>query len=83
MWPQLGSSKPQRLASCDETEAAAPAPQLAHLRSTSSAGGVPVDHRAPLTMKNEDPQFWQANPFCSISRRRRVAGRSPAQSRRA
>jgi hypothetical protein len=51
-------------------------PQLAHLRSTSSAGDSIVDHRAFLMMKDAEPQVWQAKPFCSITWRRHCA-RSP------
>jgi hypothetical protein len=31
-------------------------PQLAHLKSTSSAGEPFVDHRAPLMMKDSEPR---------------------------
>ena len=71
-----GSSKPQRLASTSESEAVSVVPQLAHLKSTSSAGDPFVDHRAPLMMKDSEPQLWQACPFCTITRRRHHA-RSP------
>jgi len=50
--------------------------QLAHLKSTSSAGEPFVDQCAPLMMKESEPQFWQACPFCVITRRRHPA-RSP------
>jgi hypothetical protein len=51
-------------------------PQLAHLKSTSSAGEPFVDHRAPLMMKDSEPQLRQACPFCTITWRRHHA-RSP------
>jgi hypothetical protein len=54
-----GSSKPQRLASTSESETLSVVPQLAHLRSTSSAGDSISDHRAPLMMKDAEPQLWQ------------------------
>src|SRR5215217_2238699 len=65
--PSLGSSKPQRLASSDEIENVALVPQLAHLKSTSRAGDPIVAQCASLTMKDTEPQLWQANPFCSIT----------------
>ena len=72
----MGSSKPQRLASSSDTEAVAPAAQLAHLTSTPSAGEPIVDHRAPLMMEDSEAQLWQACPFCVITLRRHHA-RSP------
>jgi hypothetical protein len=66
----LGSSKPQRLASSDVSGTVAPVPQLAQLRSTSSAGGLGTDHCALLMMKDPEPQLWQANVLCNIARRR-------------
>jgi hypothetical protein len=51
-------------------------PQLAHLKSTSSAGDPIVAHCVPLTMKDTEPQLWQSNPFCSITSCRHRA-RSP------
>ena len=51
-------------------------PQLAHLKSTSRAGDPIVAHCATLTMKDTEPQLWQANPFCSITSCRHRA-RSP------
>ena len=52
----------------------APVPQLAQLEATSSLGGLVVDHRAPLTMKDPtEPQPSQATPLPSISRRRHPA----------
>ena len=68
--PSLGSSKPQRLASCSESEVVTPVLQLAQFKSTSSAGGLIMGHWAPLMIKDPEPQLWQANSFCSISWRR-------------
>ena len=51
-------------------------PQLAHLKSTSSASDPIVAHCATLTMKDTEPQLWQSNPFCSITSCRHRA-RSP------
>jgi hypothetical protein len=56
-----------------ESETVSLVPQLAHLKSTSSVGGSIVDHRAPLTMKNAEPQLWQTYPFCRIAWRRHRA----------
>jgi hypothetical protein len=74
--PSFGSSKPQRLASSNENAIVATAPQLAHLKSTSSAGGLLNGHWTPLMIKDPEPQLWQANSFCSISWRKHDA-RSP------
>ena len=74
--PSLGSSKPQRLASSNESAIVATAPQLAHLKSTSSAGGLLMGHWTPLMIKDQEPQLWQANSFATISWRRHDA-RSP------
>ena len=46
-----------------------PVPQLAQLQATSSVGGLVVEHRAPLTMKDTGPRLSQANPLPSITRR--------------
>ena len=67
--PYLGSSKPQRLAPSSESGVVAAVPQLAQFEATSGAGGLVVDHRAPLMMKNPEPQSAQANPLPSITRR--------------
>ena len=67
---QLDSSKPQRLASSDVSGTVAPVPQLAQLMPTSSAGGLVPDHCALLIMKDPEPQLWQANSLCNITRRR-------------
>ena len=32
-----------------------------------------MDHRAPLMMKDSEPQLWQACPFCVITLRRHHA----------
>jgi hypothetical protein len=72
----LGSSKPQRLASCSESGIVTPVPQLAQVEATSSAGGLVMDHWALLMMKDPEPQSLQAAPLPSISRRRHHA-RSP------
>jgi hypothetical protein len=43
--PLAGSSNPQRLASCSESEVVvAPVPQLPHLKATSSLGGLVMAH---------------------------------------
>jgi hypothetical protein len=65
----LGSSKPQRLAPSGESGVVAAVPQLARFEATSGAGGLVVDHRAPLMMKDTEPQSAQANPLPSITRR--------------
>jgi hypothetical protein len=54
--PSLGSSKPQRLASSNESGIVAPVPQLAQFKSTSSAGGLIMSHWTPLTIKDPEPQ---------------------------
>ena len=69
----LGSSKPQRVASSNESAIVAPSPQLAQLKSTSSARGLIIGHRALLMIKDQAPQLWQANSFASISWRRHHA----------
>ena len=56
-------------------------PQLAHLKSTSSAGDPFVDQRAPLMMKDSQPQSWQACPLC-INTLRRHHALSPEAERR-
>ena len=68
----LGSPKPQRLASSNESVIVTPSPQLAQLKlaqlkSTSSARGHIIGHQALLMMKDEAPQLWQANSFASTS----------------
>jgi hypothetical protein len=72
----LGSSKPQRLASSAVSGTVALVPQLAQFKPTSSAGGLITDHCALLMMKDPEPQLWQANSLCNITRRRHHA-RSP------
>jgi hypothetical protein len=74
--PSLGSSKPQRLASSNESGIVVTAPQLAQFKSTSSVGGLVMVHWTPLMIKDPEPQLWQANSFASISWRRHDA-RSP------
>jgi len=67
----LGSPKPQRLASSNESAIVTFSPQLAQLKSTSSArGGHIIGHRALLMIKDQASQLWQANSFASTSWRR-------------
>jgi hypothetical protein len=63
----LGSSRPQRLASSSESGVVTPVPQLPQFEATASAGGLIVDHRTLLMMKDPEPQLPQANPLPSIT----------------
>ena len=65
----LGIVEAATPAASSESGVVVPVPQLAQFEATSSVGRLVVDHRAPLMMKDPEPQSAQANPLTSITRR--------------